>query len=174
MLPVYVKSRHEQLGLINGYRKAEQLGVDRWMAMLAARALFQRALIVVDCGTATTIDVVDDTGLHYGGVILPGLQMMQESLLGNTAIPNYVNEVHKVRFATDTVSGMRSGAVIATAGAVEKTVTSMRDQVNGEVDCLVTGGSAEEVIGVMDISVRHEPHLVLKGLEQIARQAVES
>ena len=174
MQPTYVKVRHEQLGVVNGYRKPVQLGVDRWMALIAARALFQQVLIVVDCGTATTIDAMDDTGLHYGGIILPGYQMMQESMLGNTAIPDYTNAVQKTLFATDTASGIRSGAVIATAGAVEKIVGAMRNRAKGEVICLVTGGGAEELIGVTDISVRHEPHLVLNGLDQIARQANQS
>lgn len=80
----FATTQTQQCGVRNGYRKPQQLGVDRWLAMLAAFHLPQRAtgqsLCVVDCGTALTLDVLDATGRHLGGYIAPGLTAMREML----------------------------------------------------------------------------------------------
>jgi type III pantothenate kinase len=72
-------------GLKNAYANPQQMGVDRWVAMLAAWQQQRKAVCVVDAGSAVTVDFVDATGQHLGGYILPGLRLLQESLLGATA-----------------------------------------------------------------------------------------
>ncbi|MDP1069535.1 type III pantothenate kinase, partial [Klebsiella pneumoniae] len=62
-----------------------RMGVDRWLAMLAAWQRVGQSCWVVDCGSAITLDLLDAEGRHQGGYILPGLRLMQQSLLGNTA-----------------------------------------------------------------------------------------
>ena len=63
--------------VINGYSTFEQLGADRWAAIVGAWQLRRRALCVVDAGTAVTIDLVAASGRHQGGVIVPGLDLMR-------------------------------------------------------------------------------------------------
>lgn len=67
-----------------GYEDASKLGTDRYLAMLGARGLCKEALCVVGCGTAITLDVIDDHGRHLGGLILPGIRLMENALLNNT------------------------------------------------------------------------------------------
>jgi len=72
-------------GVKNSYAQPERMGVDRWLAMLAAYNNVKRACCVVDCGSAITIDFIDAAGEHQGGYILPGLRLMKQGLLSNTA-----------------------------------------------------------------------------------------
>ncbi|GJM13896.1 MAG: type III pantothenate kinase [Pseudohongiella sp.] len=73
-------------GVTNQYADVSRLGIDRWLAMLAAYRRAGGACMVIDSGTAFTIDVVDAQGLHQGGYIIPGLRLMRDSLETNTAI----------------------------------------------------------------------------------------
>lgn len=174
LLPVQVKTSPHQSGVINGYENPAQLGVDRWMALIATRAVTTQACIVVDCGTATTIDSIDAEGRHLGGVILPGIQMMRGALLRNTAIPYYEESVEYTPFATDTASGIVSAAVIATVCLINNVAKRCRERLGEEVACVLTGGAAEELNGLLEFDVRHEPNLVLKGLAQVAGQTTDS
>jgi len=82
--PVFARSAACGAGVRNGYADPSQLGVDRWLAICAAFARYRAPVCVVDAGTATTIDVVSGSGEHQGGLILPGITLMQSALLGST------------------------------------------------------------------------------------------
>ncbi len=73
-------------GVSNGYHQPTALGVDRWLAIVAAFNRWQRTCCVVDCGSAVTVDWVDDRGRHQGGYIVPGLRLMQDSLHRRTEL----------------------------------------------------------------------------------------
>jgi len=77
------KTQAESNGVINSYEVPERMGIDRWLVMLAGQQQFAQGFIVVDAGTAFTIDVVE-AGVHQGGYILPGVNMAQQALYGNT------------------------------------------------------------------------------------------
>ena len=76
----FIGAREKQCGVRNGYAKPAQLGSDRWAALIAAWHLVQRKCLVVDSGTATTIDTLSGQGEFVGGLILPGVELMQRSL----------------------------------------------------------------------------------------------
>lgn len=78
-------ARGQQSGLKNAYQNPQQMGADRWLAMLAVWQQLQDAFCVIDVGSAVTVDLVDRQGQHLGGYILPGLRLLQQSLLGQTA-----------------------------------------------------------------------------------------
>lgn len=79
-------SEQSLLGVTNAYMKPEMLGVDRWLvAVEAYNRSDKQAVMVIDAGTAITLDVVDVEGLHQGGFIIPSAYLMQESLLQRTA-----------------------------------------------------------------------------------------
>ena len=82
--PLFASSAATGGGVRNGYIIPGQLGVDRWLAVCAAFARYGAAVCVVDAGTATTIDLVTASGQHQGGLILPGLELMQSALLRRT------------------------------------------------------------------------------------------
>jgi len=85
----FARSESSACGVTNSYRQARRLGVDRWVAMIGAWAELEAACLVVDAGTAVTIDALDDTGQHLGGQILPSVALMANSLAAQTSdIPN--------------------------------------------------------------------------------------
>ena len=71
-------------GLVNGYREPESMGVDRWLAMLAARSIHTGPLCVIDAGTAVTIDLISGEGDHQGGYIIPGADLQRRALTADT------------------------------------------------------------------------------------------
>src|SRR6185436_9837669 len=77
----WLTSRHEQCGVRNAYGEPSQLGTDRWASLIAAWRFVRGAALVVNAGTAVTIDMLDATGVFRGGVILPGLALMASALV---------------------------------------------------------------------------------------------
>ena len=82
---IFAKVESSAAELRNGYEQPQQMGVDRWVAMLAAWERHHAAACIVDCGTAITLDVVSESGHHLGGVIAPGISLMHEALASRTA-----------------------------------------------------------------------------------------
>lgn len=158
-------------GLRNGYRDPVQLGCDRFAAMIGARARYPaQALLVVSCGTATTIDAVSAAGDFIGGMILPGLDMMLTALTRNTAqLPPVVRDAQEVAmpslFADQTDAAMLSGCLTAQAGAIERALAA-----HAGARCILSGGAASRVAVALSVPVVLIDHLVLHGL-QVAHAA---
>ena len=170
----FLLATDHQLGVSNGYQTPSQLGIDRWLALIAARALSHLPLIVVDCGPAVTVDGMDATGQHLGGLILPGQRLMRESLTGKTAIADLVESSSRDYFAMNTAAGIHSGALLATSCLIEKIYEIMSEQSKTEVSCFLTGGGAELIKDSLDIPLKHEPALVLSGLALVAKASTAS
>jgi type III pantothenate kinase len=168
----FVRSEREGCGLVNGYRQPRRLGVDRWVAMIGARAEFGDALLVVDAGTAVTIDAIESNGQHLGGQIMPGVHLMAASLAADTSdIPIVQRAVTSQAcdlgmFAASTSAAVGSGALNSVVGAVERATRAMQD--NGQSPVVVlTGGDASRILKSLDCEAEHRPHLVLQGLARI-------
>ena len=151
--------------LINSYADCQQMGIDRWLAMVAAWSEFQSALCIIDCGTAVTIDLIDDSGQHLGGYILPGSSLMQQALLKNT------DRIHaedvpgaSLGPANNTQQAISHGAGLALVGSIEYVVTEFESKKQDRLQCVMTGGSAEWLINLLERPVTHRPRLVLDGL----------
>lgn len=160
-------------GVQNAYREPWRLGADRWVALVGARALGgTAAALVVDVGTATTIDLLDGRGRHRGGAILPGPALMIESLLRDTGgIRRRAGGVARVRrpFARDTASALAAGALQGTAGAIDRAVGQARRELRSrEVRVFLTGGAAAAVAPLLRSRTQHVPDLVLQGLAVLA------
>ena len=152
-------------GIINGYEHPEQLGVDRWAALIGARALHAGPAIVVMSGTATTIDYLDADGVFRGGLILPGLAMMREALAGGTAdLPAAAGNYRDL--PRNTFDAMASGAVQATLGAIERMFRALPEQ--QDALCLLSGGAAPTLSPHLALPHRVVDNLVLEGLAGIA------
>jgi type III pantothenate kinase len=166
--PLWLVSQSEQCGVRNGYRNPAQLGSDRWAAMIGARALVGgKPVLVVVCGTATTIDFVDAGGTFAGGVILPGIGLMIRSLHeGTAALPDADGQY--VDSPNQTVDAIVSGSHHALAGAVER-VYRMHHGGHPALICLLSGGAARAVAPRLSIPFRLHDNLVLEGLHRIAR-----
>ena len=165
----FARSEREACGVTNGYRQPRRLGVDRWAAMIGARAESRSAFCIVDAGSAITIDAVDRDGQHLGGQIIPGLRLMGASLRDNT---NGIRDLNirgghpgdgMAMFADGTAKAVQAGALNAVCGAVERALRILRaERMRPKV--IVTGGGAEPVLSELDCNVIHRPHLVMQGL----------
>jgi len=160
----WVKSRSRQCGVSNGYEHPEQLGADRWAALIGARALHPGPALVVMSGTATTVDLLDGDGNFQGGLILPGLALMRESLAAGAAdLPAAAGEWRER--PSNTFDAIASGAVEATAGAMER---MFRRLAGPDALCLLSGGAAPALAPRLGIPHRTVDNLVLEGLARIA------
>jgi len=105
-------------GMRSQYQDTSKLGADRWAALIGARALSKKNILVVNAGTATTIDLLGSNGLHYGGWILPGLGLMQSSLANNTAQLDLATRSEHYGFGTSTNDAIIGGCDAAQVGAI--------------------------------------------------------
>jgi len=151
----------------NGYENPAQLGADRWAALIGARARHGGAAVVVMAGTATTIDVLDAEGQFRGGLILPGLDLMQRALHLNTAALPAARGTYR-NLPRNTDDAIVSGAIHATLGAIERMAA-----VAGEhAHCLLSGGNASQLADPLTNQLATQPtlpfecvdNLVLEGL----------
>ena len=151
-------------GVSNGYDHPQQLGADRWAALIAAHALYAGPSVVVMAGTATTIDVLDGEGFFRGGLILPGLKLMRAALARNTAdLPHA--EGHYKSIPTNTDDAIVAGAIHATLGAIGR----MRAALGESTMCLLSGGAAPELAPQLKQPCRLIDNLVLEGLARYGR-----
>ncbi|MES2261817.1 MAG: type III pantothenate kinase [Pseudomonadota bacterium] len=158
----------QRAGVRNAYRNPGQLGCDRFAAAIGARALAPgRAVIVANCGTATTIDAITADGVFLGGMILPGLGLMASSLARNTAQLPQIVQGGKLPagFADNTDDAILSGCLTAQAGAIEHAYT-----LHGAAECLISGGAAPYIAPTLPAQLRHRlvDNIVLIGLQAAA------
>jgi type III pantothenate kinase len=172
MDPRFVQSTASAGGVRNGYFDPQKLGIDRWLAVIGAYSIQHSAACVVSVGTATTIDGVDATGQHLGGLIVPGPDLMVSSLLANTSEIARRAEQGSTKqslFADNTLGAVTQGAAHALAALVERAVETMRQQVGEMPALLLTGGASARIEGALKVSYKSVPDLVLRGLAVLAR-----
>ncbi len=150
----------EAFGLINAYEQPEKLGVDRWLGMIATFNQYQSAFCLVGCGTAITVDLVDNSGKHLGGLISPGLRLMRESLHANTANLNLNVATYPFGLANHTDAAIYNGTLAAALGLIEINLKTHPDNLL----LILTGGDADIIAGAISKSNIIEPNLVLQGL----------
>ena len=165
--PEFARVSQERAGVCCGYDDVSRLGVDRWLVLLAA---FHRAkgmpAIVVDAGSAVTIDLLAASGQHTGGFITPGYRMLQSALLGQTANIRFEQEAEAQPFGgVDTAGCVSSGAELVFAGLAHS-ILALRADFNEQASILLTGGDALKLFEYLKSEPRVEclPNLVLDGL----------
>ena len=143
-----------------GYQDPEKLGIDRWLAIVAAYSLDKCAALVVDVGSAMTIDLVGPEGQHQGGYILPGMRLMRESLWNGTdqVKVNAADGGSMLMPGIHTEDAVNRGCLLAAVGAVEKLAYEYPAAI------VVTGGDALVLVGALSLTAKHNPDLVLDGL----------
>jgi type III pantothenate kinase len=161
----WLRAQPAQCDVGNGYDHPDQLGADRWAALIGARALHRGDCLVVMCGTATTVDLLRADGRFEGGLILPGIDLMRASLASGTAdLPAAAGAFAEQ--PRNTFDAIASGAIQATAGAIERMFRQLdpaRDPL-----CLLSGGAAGGVSPRLTIPHRVVGNLVLEGLARCA------
>lgn len=157
-----LKSEASAFGVTNCYPVPEKLGVDRWLGLLGAAALFQNTdLLIVDAGTALTLDWLAQAQQHQGGWIIPGMRLQQEAVINNTAkVLTEPGEIKKLSLGTDTHSCVENGALAAVAGAIR-----LAWQLKPANRLLLTGGDAAKLVTCLtDLPVYHDPLLIFRGI----------
>lgn len=158
----------ESLGVRNGYENPLALGIDRWVAMIAAWNSCRGPLCVADCGTALTLDAVDAEGRHLGGSIAPGLSLMRQSLESGAPALHRLPSGKPDIPARNTADAVQSGILQMAAGFIDRFVTKIEARVNSPVQLFLTGGDAPTVAAQLETPFKLEPDLILHGLLLIA------
>jgi len=140
------------------------LGADRIANAVAAYHLYKRDCIVLDFGTATTCCLITGDGRFLGGAIMPGPGISVEALSKNTALLPKIDLDHPVQLlGSDTYGNIASGVILGQAGAVERIIKEMKEEINSDPIIIVTGGYAELIAPY--IKADHiDPLLTLRGL----------
>ena len=147
------------LGLVSSYEEPERMGVDRWLAMLAAHVHNEGALCVIDAGTAVTVDLVSAEGTHEGGYILPGADLMRRALSSETdRIQVDALETPRIGPGNTTKACVTAGSWRAVIGAVQSTMEAYPEH-----RALLTGGAAT-TLKDLGLAATHSPDLVMEGL----------
>ena len=162
----FVTAKTEQCGVRNAYEQPAQLGSDRWAALIAAWHQEHTACLVINCGTATTVDALSGQGEFLGGLILPGVDMIRRSLAEGT-VQLLVTEGNWHEFPRNTADAMFSGAIQATVGAVRQQFELLG--VPG-ARCLLSGGAADSVQPHLKLPLVRVDNLVLRGLQIIGQE----
>lgn len=155
-------------GLTNSYEHIEKMGADRWHAMLGAWADAGEGFVVIDAGSAVTVDYVSGNGRHIGGYILPGLQMMQRSLHLDTARVGFEPSSElSSRPGTSTDQCVNHGLAWLNSALFERVINDARDC--GLDRIYLTGGDGHRYL-TLGCEALFRPGLVLDGLLVRARQ----
>jgi len=165
----FVTARDEQCGVRNAYQQPAQLGSDRWAALIAAWHQVRAACLVVNCGTATTVDALSNDGEFLGGLILPGVDMMRRSLIEGTA-QLAAAEGNWREFPRNTADGISSGAIQATVGAIRQQFELLGMP---GAQCLLSGGAADSVQPHLKLPLLRVDNLVLQGLQIIGQESLQ-
>ena len=160
-----IKTARSACGVTNAYHAPGDLGADRWVAMIAAHHRVDGAVCVVDCGTAITVDLVAASGEHRGGLILPGVRLLGESLAVNTAGIRLQDDATATGLLGHTTrEGVIGGAQYLAAAAIDRILADIIEHAGETASVIVTGGDAERLLPLLATPVQYQPQLVLQGL----------
>ena len=168
---------NSQLPIANETRHPAGVGIDRLLKAVAANEIRTagQPMIVIDCGTATTVDWVTSAGAFAGGAILPGFRLSSQALHDHTAQlplidPQSFVQVQPVPIGRDTVEALNSGIYWGQIGAIRELTQRLRDtHPNESPTTLITGGAGELVAQELGLTASYHPHLTLQGLIVTAR-----
>lgn len=143
-----IKSSDCAHGVISGYRFYQQLGVDRWLALIGAHHRYpKQSLVIIDSGTATTVDILVGEGVHQGGWILPGIDLMQGSIISGTA--HVISEKRKPSFSfgTNTVDNVSNACWAATLGLINMAIFELNKakEPTEALKIIFTGGNGKQL-----------------------------
>lgn len=160
-----VLSSDLDLGINIHYSPITDVGPDRIANAVAARAKYGGKVIVVDFGTATTLDAVSEDGCYLGGAIAPGIQVSLEALLSRAARLTGVQiTAPKKAIGDSTLASLQSGIVYGTAGQVDALVERFQEEMGGGAKVIATGGLAELISPYSSTIESTDPLLTLEGL----------
>jgi len=174
-----IETQAEAYGVTIAYDNPKHYGADRFVGIVAAHQYRpDKICMLIDCGTAVTIDVVDQSGMHLGGAIFSGVRLCRQSLLQGTGGLSHAsidasNAVDMSTLATDTSTAIRNGCVQALVGAIKQWHDLMESRFGDELLCVLCGGDAENLSGFLSDKFLTRESILLEGVAYIARQELD-
>lgn len=163
--PFFAKSQASFGGVFNAYKDPGQLGVDRWLGIIAGYSKYKESCLVVDCGSAITIDAIDDLGQHQGGYILPGVELMKGSLSSGTSNVEFgCGSGGGVEYGETTSECVQAGVGFTILSIFNGLRSKMKSE--GIKRLIVTGGDGLYVKSLCSF-VEYIPDLVFDGLSLV-------
>jgi len=148
-----------------------QVGSDRIVIAVAALAEYPAPMILMDLGTATTLEVVTEPNIYLGGVIFPGVKLSLDALTNRAAqLPGISLDKPKQVIGKNTVDCMRSGMMYGTAGMLDGVIERMEEELGRRCTLIATGGMAQFIIPLCKREIILEKDLLLKGLNLIYKK----
>lgn len=170
--PEFVRSEASCCDVTNGYIQPERLGVDRWTSLLAVHRAYSGPSVVVDCGTAITIDAIDGNGEHLGGLIVPGMELMQTALSERAPgieLSESGGEESSL-LARSTESAVSGGILYTAISLIDRVFMDLNAELDSKANLVLTGGDALRVRPLLTRKPVYNPHLVLEGLAVYASE----
>ncbi|SFM25227.1 type III pantothenate kinase [Ectothiorhodospira mobilis] len=167
--PRFLEADPAQHGIVSAYRDPGRLGRDRYAALVGARALGYESAVVVDCGTAVTLDRLLPGGRHSGGLILPGLGLMRRGLGLAPGVGGAVQGDASRVPAVCTGDAVAAGTLLGLAAAIDA-LTIRLGEPPPPAAVLLTGGDAPCLIPHLTCGVVPVPDLVLHGLARVSER----
>lgn len=162
--PEYAAVTAGACGVRNGYEEPSKLGVDRWLAVVAAYAQARAACCIVDAGTTITVDFVEQDGTHRGGFIVPGLHLMRDALATRSkALATALSAWEHATAGNSTLTAVHNG-ILAMALGFLRDIHQQDMKAGRAVQWFLTGGDAVWLIPHLDWETRLVPDLVMDGL----------
>lgn len=168
--PIFIESTREACGVVNAYQEPKKLGVDRWLAMIAAHHKYSGLLCIVDSGTALTMDFVASNGTHLGGFIVPGAALMKSSLLDSTEQIDVTDISEGSDLGTSTSEAVILGIERMLQAFVTEELSKIKYKYQQEATLVLTGGHAQLLNKGLSIPSHLESDLVIQGLKLIAKR----
>lgn len=169
--PMIVGAPGVDLGVEVRIDNPAEVGSDRLVNVVSARAVYPPPLIVVDIGTATTFDIVDGDGHYCGGVIAPGPAASLDALHRNAAKLPKVDIVRPDRvIGKGTVGAMKSGIFWGYVGLIEGLLRRIMDEYGSPMTVIATGGVVDNFAAATDMIHHTDPEITLRGLLLIFRR----
>jgi type III pantothenate kinase len=161
----FLLDTHTPMNIRNRYHNPEEVGADRLANAAGGRDRYGLPLIIVDFGTATTLDLVSARGDYLGGCILPGLDATADALFRSTSkLPRISVEAPRTVLGRTTIDSIQSGLFYGLVGAVDSLVERLWDTLGRKGKVVATGGLAESLARHSRTIHLADPHLTLHGL----------
>ncbi len=152
--------------LINAYAKPADLGVDRWCAMLAVPVLGRAPFVLVDCGTALTLDAVAANGQHLGGSILIGPDTALRALHDYTGLPHAQQTAKEQWLNDNTLDALSHGQWSMAIAAIHQFLATCEQRFGAEPERFIAGGASATLVPLLPQAWRVLQHPVLQGLQR--------
>jgi len=157
----FVFSQERYKSLKNAYSDPKSLGCDRWLGMIASYEFSEgNCFILVDIGTAITIDIVNRTGIHQGGLIFPGIERIRQTF-GNFSVSSstHVNELGK-----STKKAWSNGTLFMVVSTINQKIREIKNEIPN-ITVFITGGGYSDLKNFLDFEHVYNENIVLDGLQ---------